>query len=187
MVNNDRRYVPPRRRRDRKEQWAVLALVGLLAVVIVVPQILSRTVALTVPTATTKTVQAGSSAKPSTSAPTSVATSTAPAAPSAKDPVSGLRWVTLAELPAQASDTMKSIKAGPPYKYPKNDGVVYHNSEGILPKQKDGYYHEFTVVTPGASTRGARRIIAGGPKMGVTNAEWYYTDDHYSSFERIRP
>jgi ribonuclease T1 len=120
---------------------------------------------------------------------TRAATAASPKPPASEktDPVSGLRWVALTALPAQAADTIREIKAGPPYAYPSNDGVVYHNAEGVLPKQPDGYYHEFTVVTPGASTRGARRIIAGGPKMGQTKSEWYYTGDHYSTFERIRP
>lgn len=105
----------------------------------------------------------------------------------ATDPVSRLRWVSLDALPAEAADTLASIKAGPPYPYPRNDGVVYHNNNRVLPAKPDGYYHEFTVKTPGASNRGARRIIAGGPNSGQANAEYYYTADHYDSFERIRP
>lgn len=93
----------------------------------------------------------------------------------------------LASLPREASDTMAAIKSGPPYRYPNNDGVVYHNNNGVLPKKADGYYHEFTVVTPGASNRGARRMIAGGAQRGQANQEWYYTPDHYNTFERIRP
>ncbi len=128
---------------------------------------------------------------PTTGTPTATATQASstrsPTASASIDPVSKLRWVDLAALPAQAADTMDEIAAGPPYAYPGNDGVVYHNNNGVLPKQADGYYHEFTVVTPGSSTRGARRIIAGGPSRGQTNAEFYYTGDHYDSFVRIRP
>lgn len=116
--------------------------------------------------------------------------STRQAEPSASvriDPASGLPWVALSALPTQVADTMREIKAGPPYAYPNNDGVVFHNAEGVLPKRPDGYYHEFTVETPGAGNRGARRIVAGGPKMGQANSEWYYTPDHYTTFERIRP
>lgn len=105
----------------------------------------------------------------------------------ATDPASGLRWVALTQLPREASDTLASIKAGPPYRYPRNDGVVYHNFNRVLPARPDGYYLEFTVVTPGSADRGPRRIIAGGPNRGQANAEWYYTPDHYNSFERIRP
>ena len=40
---------------------------------------------------------------------------------------------------------------------------------------------EYTVETPGAATRGARRIITGGNPPVV----YYYTDDHYRSFRRF--
>jgi guanyl-specific ribonuclease Sa len=49
--------------------------------------------------------------------------------------------------------------------------------------QNRGYYHEFTVKTPGARNRGARRIVAGG--NWATSREYYYTDNHYASFKRI--
>ena len=48
-----------------------------------------------------------------------------------------------------------------------------------LPREPTGYYHEYTVPTPGSSDRGARRIITGSA------TEMYWTDDHYRSFERI--
>jgi ribonuclease T1 len=51
----------------------------------------------------------------------------------------------------------------------------------LLPDERSGYYHEYTVPTPGASDRGARRIISG------SGGELYWTDDHYRSFERISP
>jgi ribonuclease T1 len=38
------------------------------------------------------------------------------------------------------------------------------------------------VDTPGARNRGARRLIAGGQPPVV----FYYTDDHYRSFRRLR-
>ena len=41
-----------------------------------------------------------------------------------------------------------------------------------------GYYREYTVDTPGARTRGTRRIVTGGDPPEA----WYYTDDHYASF-----
>ena len=87
------------------------------------------------------------------------------------------------QLPAQAQQTLKLIKRGGPFPYAK-DGVVFGNYEGVLPKQKRGYYHEFTVKTPGARSRGARRIITGGNP--ATSGEYYYTDDHYATFRRIR-
>jgi ribonuclease T1 len=57
---------------------------------------------------------------------------------------------------------------------------VFQNREGLLPEQPSGYYHEYTVLTPGSSDRGARRIVTG------SQGEMYYTDDHYGSFQRIR-
>jgi len=58
---------------------------------------------------------------------------------------------------------------------------VFGNYEGLLPKEPRGYYHEYTVETPGARNRGARRIVTGGTPPEV----WYYTDDHYRSFRRF--
>ena len=86
-------------------------------------------------------------------------------------------------LPQEARQTLKLIKQGGPFPYAK-DGTVFRNYEGLLPKQKRGYYHEFTVKTPGLRHRGARRIVSGGNP--ATSGEHYYTDDHYASFKRIR-
>ena len=87
----------------------------------------------------------------------------------------------LSSLPAQATDTANLIHQGGPFPYPKNDGVVFQNREGILPAQAAGYYHEYTVPTPGSSTRGARRIVTGGTPL-TSPPNWYYTGDHYASF-----
>ena len=81
-------------------------------------------------------------------------------------------------LPAEARQTLALIKAGGPFPY-QQDGRVFGNREGLLPKRERGYYREYTVKTPGAKDRGARRIVAG------RGAEYYYTDDHYRSFRRI--
>ena len=81
-------------------------------------------------------------------------------------------------LPAEARQTLALIKAGGPFPYQK-DGSVFGNREGLLPKRERGYYREYTVKTPGAKDRGARRIVAG--RAG----EYYYSDDHYRSFRRI--
>jgi ribonuclease T1 len=85
-------------------------------------------------------------------------------------------------LPREAVTTLGQIASGGPYPYPK-DGSVFGNYERILPKMKRGYYHEYTVPTPRARNRGARRIVCGGPLRRVDNC--YYTDDHYASFKRI--
>ncbi|MFG2606017.1 ribonuclease domain-containing protein [Streptomyces sp. NPDC048514] len=82
-------------------------------------------------------------------------------------------------LPAQAHDTLDLIDRGGPYPYPQ-DGVVFQNREGVLPQQSNGYYHEYTVKTPGSSDRGARRVVTGEETQ-----EDYYTSDHYASFDLI--
>ena len=87
--------------------------------------------------------------------------------------------VTLAELPLEARDTLALIRKGGPYPYAK-DGAVFGNREAILPRQKRGYYREYTVKTPHVRTRGARRIIAG------SGGDLYYTEDHYNHLRRIR-
>ena len=86
------------------------------------------------------------------------------------------------ELPKEAQRTLALIKKGGPFPYAK-DGIVFRNYEGVLPKRKRGYYHEFTVKTPGTRGRGARRIITGGEP--ASSGEYYYTDDHYATFKRI--
>ncbi len=87
--------------------------------------------------------------------------------------------VALSSLPAQAAQTVELIKAGGPFPYPHNDGVVFHNNEHLLPAEPDGYYHEYTVPTPGADNRGARRIITG------KGGQYFYTADHYEHFVRV--
>lgn len=101
---------------------------------------------------------------------------------SAKDN-NDLPFVYLSELPREAQTTLQMVKQGGPFKYEK-DGVVFGNYEARLPKQKRGYYHEYTVETPRAKNRGARRIIAGGNP--VSSDEYYYTGDHYQTFRRIK-
>lgn len=87
--------------------------------------------------------------------------------------------VSVAQLPVEARETLALIRKGGPYPYAK-DGAVFGNREAILPRQKRGYYREYTVKTPHERTRGARRIIAG------RGGELYYTEDHYNHFRRIR-
>ena len=87
--------------------------------------------------------------------------------------------VEINSLPLEAKRTLDLIKAGGPFPYSR-DGVIFGNRERILPPHKRGYYREYTVPTPGVKNRGARRIIAG--KL----SEYYYTDDHYRSFRRVK-
>ncbi|MCX7148104.1 MAG: ribonuclease [Rhodocyclales bacterium] len=89
--------------------------------------------------------------------------------------------VAEAGLPAEAREILRLIDRGGPYPY-RRDGVVFKNLEKRLPLKQRGYYHEYTVPTPGSTDRGARRIIAGEQPPAV----FYYTDDHYRSFVRIK-
>ncbi|MBI1888111.1 MAG: ribonuclease [Nitrosomonadales bacterium] len=91
----------------------------------------------------------------------------------------GLPVIAVAELPAEARDTLQAIRQGGPFPY-ERDGAAFGNHERILPQQQRGYYHEYTVETPGARNRGARRIVCG------ESVECYYSADHYQTFKRIR-
>jgi ribonuclease T1 len=101
------------------------------------------------------------------------------AAQKAPVPAPAAAEVALAELPPEARLALALIHKGGPYTYAK-DGAVFANREGLLARQKRGYYREYTVKTPHERTRGARRIIAG------SGGDFYYTDDHYKTFRRIR-
>jgi len=97
-------------------------------------------------------------------------------APSA--PVSGLRTMLVSQLPKQGVDTLRLVASDGPFPFSK-DGVTFSNREGLLPQHASGWYREFTVITPGSSDRGARRIIAGD------DGGRFYTDDHYASFREV--
>ncbi|MET9360888.1 ribonuclease [Streptomyces sp. NPDC006632] len=115
-------------------------------------------------------------------ATTASATPTAPpAAPlaTAQVAVKSVGSVCSSALPSQAHDTLDLIARGGPFPY-SQDGVVFQNREGVLPKQSSDYYHEYTVITPGAPTRGTRRIITGEKSQ-----EDYYTADHYVTFRLV--
>jgi ribonuclease T1 len=90
--------------------------------------------------------------------------------------------VRLAELPPQGRQTYELIRQGGPFPFEK-DGTVFGNRERLLPREKRGYWREYTVKTPGLRHRGARRIVCGGPPK-VPHA-CYYTADHYASFRKI--
>jgi len=87
--------------------------------------------------------------------------------------------IALADLPAEARATLALIKAGGPFPH-QQDGRTFGNREKLLPQRDRGYYREYTVRTPGARDRGARRLVAG------RGGEIYYTADHYRTFMRIR-
>ncbi|MER6397103.1 MULTISPECIES: ribonuclease [unclassified Kitasatospora] len=88
--------------------------------------------------------------------------------------------VCLSALPAEADHTLDLIASNGPFPY-SQDGVVFQNRERVLPSRSTGYYHEYTVVTPGSPTRGARRIVTG-----QAYREDYYTGDHYATFRLIK-
>jgi guanyl-specific ribonuclease Sa len=101
------------------------------------------------------------------------------ARPSAKAvPSAAASGVCRSGLPAQAQDTITLIAKGGPFPY-RSDGTVFDNREHRLPGEPGGYYHEYTVPTPGAGDRGARRIVTGAA------GEEYWTQDHYAAFHRI--
>jgi ribonuclease T1 len=81
----------------------------------------------------------------------------------------------LSSLPPEVAHTVALVRAGGPFPFSR-DGVVFHNREHLLPPERDGYYHEYTVPTPGESGRGAMRLVVG------EGGEFYYTADHYRSF-----
>ncbi len=83
-----------------------------------------------------------------------------------------------AEERAELRKTLDLIARGGPFPY-RNDGGVFANRERLLPQQERGYYREYTVVTPRAQNRGARRVVRGN------GGETYYTRDHYRTFVRI--
>ncbi len=90
--------------------------------------------------------------------------------------------VAVTRLPPPARQTLQLIHSGGPFPYAK-DGVVFGNYEKRLERRPRGYYHEYTVPTPGAHDRGARRIICGG--RATEPDACFYTEDHYNSFHRI--
>jgi ribonuclease T1 len=99
-------------------------------------------------------------------------------APAAHSVETARATVCHSALPPEADDTLRLIGAGGPYPY-RQDGGVFQNREGVLPGEPAGYYHEYTVRTPGAPDRGARRIVTA--RSGTD----YYTADHYVTFDSI--
>jgi ribonuclease T1 len=97
----------------------------------------------------------------------------------APTPAAPVGEIHVDQLSKEAKATIALIRKGGPYPYAK-DGAIFGNREGLLPKQKRGYYREYTVKTPGERTRGARRIVVGSA------GEMYLTEDHYNHFRLIR-
>jgi ribonuclease T1 len=102
-------------------------------------------------------------------------------------PLGPAQEISSAELPAEARATLALIKRGGPFPYRK-DGAVFQNRERRLPARPRGYYTEYTVSTPSERDRGPRRLVAGKGSTGdpATGGEYWYTADHYRSFQRVR-
>ncbi|MFG3285626.1 ribonuclease domain-containing protein [Streptomyces sp. NPDC048111] len=114
-------------------------------------------------------------ARPAGQSPAASAPSSAAATPGwAK----GMATVRADRLPPEARQTLRLIDQGGPFPYGK-DGVVFGNYEKALPRRGRGYYHEYTVTTPNSRDRGARRLVTG------QGGEFYYTGDHYKTFEAV--
>ena len=78
---------------------------------------------------------------------------------------------------------MDDIESGGPF-VARKDGSTFGNRERLLPSRPNGFYREYTVVTPGSDDRGARRIVTGRDR--ATDPQWlFYTDDHYDTFCQI--
>ena len=93
--------------------------------------------------------------------------------------------VALSDLPREAQAMQGLVHSGGPFAHDQ-DGIVFGNRERILPAKTRGYYHEYTVATPGARNRGARRLVCGGRVLKIPDI-CYYTADHYASFKQIQP
>jgi len=93
----------------------------------------------------------------------------------------GVPTCPLTTLPPEVTNTVRAIHSNGPFPFPREDGVVFGNREGHLPDQARGYYHEYTVITPGARDRSARRIVTGGSPL-TNPPQYFYTGNHYDSF-----
>ncbi|NNE95669.1 MAG: hypothetical protein HKN24_06540 [Acidimicrobiales bacterium] len=127
------------------------------------------------PTVTGGSEPTDSATSEPTTAPSNSSATTVPGPP---PQFSDLPPVVVTELPPEAIDTLELIASGGPFPFDR-DGLTFQNREGLLPDHPRGHYREYTVITPGASTRGARRVVAGA------DGELYYTEDHYASFREI--
>ena len=58
-------------------------------------------------------------------------------------------------------------------------GDRFGNREGVLPKKSGRSYTECDIDTLGKASRGAKRIVYSNDGL------IYYTEDHYSSFEKL--
>lgn len=162
----------------RRSAWA---LAGLALVLVVVAALLQLTGSPgQANPAPVTAVRSAVATAPVTVVRSSGAAASSGAAKAAVDPQTGLRWIDQNALPARAQEILALIDKGGPFPYPGKDGSTFGNVERLLPTKPGGYYTEYTVVAPKAQDRGPVRIIVGG------STDFFYTADHYASFERIR-
>ena len=101
-----------------------------------------------------------------------------------------IKTVSFGDLPVGAKDVINGIKSGSTdWPFVKNDGIRFGNREKRLPQNNNASYKEYTVCSDQMKkqlkegkrpNRGAKRII-----HDVKNNIYYYTDDHYKTFNRV--
>jgi guanyl-specific ribonuclease Sa len=90
------------------------------------------------------------------------------------------RFVSTAEgVLHDLKPTLDRIASGGKFPH-RNDGSIFKNMEGLLPKQNAGYYNEFVHPTLGVNGPGAMRVVTG------QGGEMWFTPDHYKTFIPIR-
>lgn len=77
--------------------------------------------------------------------------------------------------------TLDRIDAGQRLDRYNNDGIVFQNREGRLPRKPPGYYREWVQPTENLRGPGPQRIVSG------KDGDRWYTPDHYAHFYRIQP
>lgn len=77
--------------------------------------------------------------------------------------------------PVDLRPTIRRILAGERDRH-RNDGGMFRNREGRLPKKSRAYYREYVHRTPGIDGPGPQRLVVG------RDGDWWYTPDHYKSF-----
>ena len=105
------------------------------------------------------------------------------AAPTSSEIAATAATLTLDEVAAGERDALVDvavkIDTNGPFLY-RQDDSVFQNRERRLPVHPAGFWREYTVPTPGAGDRGARRLIGGD------DHSLHYTRDHYRSFVQVR-
>ncbi len=89
------------------------------------------------------------------------------------------RFVSTSKGVTDLQPTLNRIASGGKFPH-RNDGSIFKNMEGLLPKQNVGFYQEFVHPTPGLTGPGPMRIVTG------QNGNMWFTPDHYKTFIPIR-